>query len=172
MNININSPHNSKLLYTQLNQFQNDDYLQEWFLQVIRNLFRMYVSNGYLYNNQGKVRRVLIPTQTRLGEQNNTELIKQMQSNKYIYEARIRATQFDHPRILFFLTDNDSLKQELVIPSAIFTFFFVKTFDGSLDGSVDVHTQPLINESGSIREKYFIETFDKKILGHSILREE
>lgn len=151
-------------MYSQLHKFKNDDYLQDWFLQVLRNLFRLYIKNDYLYDSNGPVYHILIPTATRLGTQNNTELIKQMKSNNYVYEARIKESNYDHPRMLFFPCDNYLLPDEFKEPSAIFTFFFVKVNDGSKDNQ----TQPLIDETGIIRQQYFKGNFDKRIIGYSI----
>lgn len=164
INNNINSPYNKKLLFSQWHEFENDDYLQEWFLQVLRNLFRFYIKDDYLYHNQVMVRHFFIPTVTRLGKQNNTELIKQMDSNNHVYEARIKESEYDHPRMLFFPCNGNSSNDNLMEPSAVFTFFFVKI----KDGTKDKQTQPLINETGSVRQKYFIEQFDKEIIGYSI----
>lgn len=110
------------------------------------------------------MRYITIPTATRLGKKNDTELIKQMKSNQHIYEARIKETEYDHPRILFFPYNNNSLSEDVEKPSAIFTFFFTKVNDGTKD----TQTQPLINETGSVRQQYFTGSFNKEIIGYSI----
>lgn len=130
----------------------------------MRNIFRLYVKDGHLYNNKGLVRYITIPTVTRLGKQSSTELIKQMKSNPYIYEARIKESKYDHPRMLFFPYDNSLLVDDITVPSAIFTFFFVKVNDGTKD----TQTQSLIDATGSVRQQYFIDQFSKEVIGRSI----
>lgn len=70
--------------------------------------------------------------------------------------------------MLFFATDNNLFSDEIELPSVIFTFFFTKI----QDGTADTKTQPLINETSLIRNKYFKESFNSKIIGNRIKRED
>lgn len=127
-------------------------------------LKRYSVKNNYIYDKNELKRSIIIPTVNILGEYRDTEIIKQMYSNKHIYEARVTQSKYDHPRILLFVTTNKNLDEEINLSSVLFTFYFLKI----LDGEQDTETQPLINETASIRNCYFLEDFDYEIIGKMV----
>lgn len=156
----VHTDNEDDISFLFLNYYQksivSDEHLSDTYLQIERQLRRLFIRNNLLYNNKSEVKELPFPIKDRLGNIRYPKIVKKMISVTHVYEIRLDE-QYVHHRILFFPLANDA--EKLMLPALVFSFAF-----GKEEGKEDP-TQRFTEQTQEIRDSVYLEKITADIIG-------